>query len=99
MRDLNALKSIGCGGEYFASALCLIKFNKVVYKELGGTYSFLGWLSRIYLVGQSAGAHLGACALLLQAEKQITDGTAGLTWISSQIKAYVALSGGLVNSN
>lgn len=50
--------------------------------------------NKIYLVGQSAGAHLGACALLLQAEKQITDGTAGLTWISSQIKAYVALSGG-----
>lgn len=51
MRDLNVLKLIGCGGEYFVSVFCFIKFNKVVYKEFGGIYSFFGWLSRIYLVG------------------------------------------------
>jgi len=50
--------------------------------------------SRVYLAGQSAGAHLAACALLMQAEKEINEDPAKLVWRSSQIKAYLAISGG-----
>ncbi|KAG0591142.1 hypothetical protein KC19_1G153200 [Ceratodon purpureus] len=50
--------------------------------------------NKIYLVGQSAGAHLGACALLMQAKKQTLEERAELTWKASQLKAYFALSGG-----
>lgn len=50
--------------------------------------------SRVYLAGQSAGAHLAACALLMQAEKEITQDPADLVWRSSQINACMAISGG-----
>jgi len=50
--------------------------------------------SRVYLAGQSAGAHLAACALLMQAEKEVKDDPSELAWRSSQIKAYFAISGG-----
>lgn len=82
--------------------LKLIYFTKLcvdVYRQLGRSYSILECLSRIYLAGQSAGAHLGACALLIQAMKQITEGPAELAWKASQMKAYLALSGGLVYIN
>lgn len=53
--------------------------------------------SRVYLAGQSAGAHLAACALLMQAEKEITQGSSELSWRSSQISACMAISGGWVD--
>ncbi|KAL0408805.1 UNVERIFIED_CONTAM: putative isoprenylcysteine alpha-carbonyl methylesterase ICMEL1 [Sesamum radiatum] len=48
--------------------------------------------NRIYLMGQSAGAHIAACALLDKAIKE-AGGEKG-TWSVSQIKAYFGLSGG-----
>ncbi|KAL7001286.1 putative isoprenylcysteine alpha-carbonyl methylesterase icmel1 [Sarracenia purpurea var. burkii] len=49
--------------------------------------------NRIYLMGQSAGAHIGACALLEQAIKEAGEGER-TSWSLSQIKAYFGLSGG-----
>lgn len=51
-----------------------------------------GDLNRIYLMGQSAGAHISACALLEQAIKESKGGS--MSWSVSQIKAYFGLSGG-----
>ncbi|KAL9226009.1 hypothetical protein vseg_001868 [Gypsophila vaccaria] len=48
---------------------------------------------RIYLMGQSAGAHIAACALVEQAIKEVGEG-GSLTWSVSHIKAYFGLSGG-----
>ncbi|KAI3461992.1 hypothetical protein Pfo_018655 [Paulownia fortunei] len=48
--------------------------------------------SRIYLMGQSAGAHIAACALLEQAIKEAVGEK--ISWSVSQIKAYFGLSGG-----
>ncbi|CAL1405432.1 unnamed protein product [Linum trigynum] len=48
---------------------------------------------RIYLMGQSAGAHISSCALLDQAFKE-AKGEKGTCWSVSQIKAYFGLSGG-----
>lgn len=48
---------------------------------------------RIYLMGQSAGAHIAACTLLEQAIKEAGEGES-TTWSVSQIKAYFGLSGG-----
>ncbi|XP_021760041.1 isoprenylcysteine alpha-carbonyl methylesterase ICME-like [Chenopodium quinoa] len=52
---------------------------------------------RIYLVGQSAGAHISACALLEQAIRESQGESC--SWSVSQIKTYFSLSGGfnLVN--
>lgn len=47
---------------------------------------------RIYLMGQSAGAHISACVLVQQAIKE-TRGES-ISWSVSQIKAYFGLSGG-----
>ncbi|EXB65559.1 putative isoprenylcysteine alpha-carbonyl methylesterase ICMEL1 [Morus notabilis] len=49
--------------------------------------------NRIYLMGQSAGAHIAACALLEQAIKEAGEGVS-ISWSVSQIKAYFGLSGG-----
>ncbi|XP_037497095.1 probable isoprenylcysteine alpha-carbonyl methylesterase ICMEL1 isoform X2 [Jatropha curcas] len=49
--------------------------------------------NRIYLMGQSAGAHIAACTLLEQAIKEAGEGES-ITWSLSQIKAYFGLSGG-----
>ncbi|KAL3501622.1 hypothetical protein ACH5RR_036071 [Cinchona calisaya] len=49
--------------------------------------------NRIYLMGQSAGAHIAACALLEQAIKEAGEGES-TSWSVSQIKAYFGLSGG-----
>ena len=58
------------------------------------------------MAGQSAGAHLAACALVEQAIKEyrINKGTDArgsvkgveqeLTWVASQFKAYFGISGG-----
>ncbi|XAR65365.1 hypothetical protein NMG60_11009464 [Bertholletia excelsa] len=48
---------------------------------------------RIYLMGQSAGAHIAACALLEQAINEAGEGES-TSWSLSQIKAYFGLSGG-----
>ncbi|KAK2998615.1 hypothetical protein RJ639_024616 [Escallonia herrerae] len=48
--------------------------------------------NRIYLMGQSAGAHISACALLEQAIKESR--RESISWSVSQIKAYFGLSGG-----
>lgn len=55
--------------------------------------SYGGDPNRIYLIGQSAGAHIAACALLDQAIKECGEGES-TTWSTSQIKAYFGLSGG-----
>ncbi|CAM8886002.1 unnamed protein product [Rhodiola kirilowii] len=48
--------------------------------------------NKIYLMGQSAGAHIGACALWEQAIKESKRET--ISWSVSQIQAYFGLSGG-----
>ncbi|GFQ01370.1 isoprenylcysteine alpha-carbonyl methylesterase icme [Phtheirospermum japonicum] len=48
--------------------------------------------NRVYLMGQSAGAHIAACALLEQAIKESNGEKT--PWSVSQIKAYFGLSGG-----
>jgi hypothetical protein len=48
---------------------------------------------RIYLVGQSAGAHIATCALLNQAIRESGEGDTS-SWSVSQIKAYFGISGG-----
>ncbi|PKI69899.1 isoprenylcysteine alpha-carbonyl methylesterase ICME-like isoform X1 [Punica granatum] len=48
--------------------------------------------NRIYLMGQSAGAHIAACALIEQAIKESLGDS--ISWSVSQIKAYFGLSGG-----
>ncbi|PRQ53162.1 putative alpha/Beta hydrolase [Rosa chinensis] len=48
---------------------------------------------RIYLMGQSAGAHISSCALLEQAIKESKKEEI-ISWSVSQIKAYFGLSGG-----
>lgn len=62
--------------------------------------------NRLYLAGQSAGAHLAACALVEQARKdcergksdaaneECEDDEAKSTWRASQFKAYFGISGG-----
>lgn len=47
---------------------------------------------RVFLMGQSAGAHIAACALLDQAVKESCGER--ISWSVSQIKAYFGLSGG-----
>ncbi|KAK8914094.1 Isoprenylcysteine alpha-carbonyl methylesterase ICME [Platanthera zijinensis] len=54
--------------------------------------SYGGDPNRIYLMGQSAGAHIAACALVHQAIKEC--GENDISWSVSQIKAYFGLSGG-----
>ncbi|RWR85601.1 putative isoprenylcysteine alpha-carbonyl methylesterase ICMEL1 isoform X1 [Cinnamomum micranthum f. kanehirae] len=49
--------------------------------------------NRIYLIGQSAGAHIASCALLNQAIKESGEAESA-TWSVSQLKAYVGISGG-----
>ena len=46
-------------------------------------------------MGQSAGVHIAACALVDQAIKE-SDPTQSTTWSVSQIKSYFGLSGGYV---
>ncbi|KAK9924761.1 hypothetical protein M0R45_033113 [Rubus argutus] len=48
---------------------------------------------RIYLMGQSAGAHISSCALLEQAIKE-SKMEESISWSASKIKAYFGLSGG-----
>ncbi|XP_059452800.1 isoprenylcysteine alpha-carbonyl methylesterase ICME-like [Corylus avellana] len=51
--------------------------------------------NRIYLMGQSAGAHISACALVEQAIKESESGKEeSISWSVSQLKAYFGLSGG-----
>ncbi|CAM8919077.1 unnamed protein product [Rhodiola kirilowii] len=48
--------------------------------------------NKIYLMGQSAGAHIGACAIWEQAIKESKGER--VSWRASQINAYFGLSGG-----
>ncbi|XP_066380710.1 probable isoprenylcysteine alpha-carbonyl methylesterase ICMEL1 isoform X2 [Miscanthus floridulus] len=57
--------------------------------------SYGGEPSRIYLVGQSAGAHIAACALLNQAIRECGEGDTS-SWSVSQLKAYFGISGGIM---
>ncbi|GLJ12500.1 hypothetical protein SUGI_0192200 [Cryptomeria japonica] len=50
--------------------------------------------SRIYVVGQSAGAHISSCVLVHQAIEEAKIGRENLSWSTSQIKAYFGISGG-----
>lgn len=54
--------------------------------------SYGGDPNQIYLMGQSAGAHISACALLEQAVKESKGEE--ISWSVTQIKAYFGLSGG-----
>jgi prenylcysteine alpha-carboxyl methylesterase len=46
-------------------------------------------------MGQSAGAHISACALVEQAIKESESGKGeSISWSVSQLKAYFGLSGG-----
>lgn len=68
--------------------------------------SFGGDPDRLYLAGQSAGAHIAACALLEQMKKESERAkiqqtseenqrdAAELAWNASQFKAYFSISGG-----
>uniref|UniRef100_A0A0E0MZV6 protein-S-isoprenylcysteine alpha-carbonyl methylesterase n=1 Tax=Oryza rufipogon TaxID=4529 RepID=A0A0E0MZV6_ORYRU len=56
--------------------------------------SYGGDPNRIYLVGQSAGAHIAACALIEQAVKESSGQS--ISWSVTQIKAYFGLSGGIM---
>ncbi|KAJ1412797.1 Alpha/Beta hydrolase fold [Sesbania bispinosa] len=49
--------------------------------------------NRIYLMGQSAGAHISSCALMDQAIRE-SGKEESVSWSISQIKAYFGLSGG-----
>lgn len=49
--------------------------------------------NRIYVMGQSAGAHIAACALVEKAIQEAGEGESS-SWSLSQIKAYFGLSGG-----
>ncbi|OAY75260.1 putative isoprenylcysteine alpha-carbonyl methylesterase ICME [Ananas comosus] len=59
--------------------------------------SYGGDPNQIYLIGQSAGAHIAACSLLDQAIKE-AEGEV-INWSVSQIKTYFGLSGGYNMSN
>ncbi|CAK9329345.1 unnamed protein product [Citrullus colocynthis] len=50
--------------------------------------------NRIYLMGQSAGAHIAACTLVEQAIKEA--GVERVSWSVSRIKVYFGLSGGIM---
>lgn len=51
--------------------------------------------NRIYLMGQSAGAHISACVLVEQAIKESKSVKGeSISWSVSQLKAYFGLSGG-----
>ncbi|PNT72475.1 hypothetical protein BRADI_2g44942v3 [Brachypodium distachyon] len=54
--------------------------------------SYGGDPNQIYLMGQSAGAHIAACALMEQAVKESSGQP--ISWSVTQIKAYFGLSGG-----
>ncbi|XP_020597549.1 probable isoprenylcysteine alpha-carbonyl methylesterase ICMEL2 isoform X2 [Phalaenopsis equestris] len=55
--------------------------------------SYGGDRDRIYLMGQSAGAHIASCALVHQAIKECEEGD-DISWSVSQLNAYFGLSGG-----
>jgi prenylcysteine alpha-carboxyl methylesterase len=56
--------------------------------------NFGGDPNRVFLAGQSAGAHLAACALVKQAQKEGSEDLTKLSWRSCKLKAFLAISGG-----
>ncbi|KAF3646697.1 Isoprenylcysteine alpha-carbonyl methylesterase ICME [Capsicum annuum] len=107
--DYRLRKTVLLGGWVFLSLmyLCVINFPQGtisdMVKEASQGISFIcnkiaeygGDPNRIYLMGQSAGAHIAACTLLEQAIKE-ADAEQRACWSVSQIKAYFGLSGGYV---
>uniref|UniRef100_A0A1D1Y103 protein-S-isoprenylcysteine alpha-carbonyl methylesterase n=1 Tax=Anthurium amnicola TaxID=1678845 RepID=A0A1D1Y103_9ARAE len=55
--------------------------------------SYGGDPNQIFLIGQSAGAHIATCTLLDQAIRECGEGE-NTAWSVSQIKAYIGISGG-----
>ncbi|CAN6478418.1 unnamed protein product [Victoria cruziana] len=51
--------------------------------------------NRIYVMGQSAGAHISACAVVEQAMKEC-GGATDSAWSITQIRAYFGISGGIM---
>jgi hypothetical protein len=51
-------------------------------------------VNRVFLAGHSAGAHLAACALVKQAQKEVFEDATKLSWRSHELKAFFAISGG-----
>ncbi|KAL5668509.1 hypothetical protein ACJX0J_020730, partial [Zea mays] len=66
--------------------------SEVISFICNNVVSFGGDPNKIYLMGQSAGAHIVACALLEQAIKESKG--ENTYWNVAQIKAYFGLSGG-----
>ncbi|EFJ08258.1 hypothetical protein SELMODRAFT_170246 [Selaginella moellendorffii] len=56
--------------------------------------SYGGNVDRLYLAGQSAGAHIASCALVNQARKEAIHGKCNLLWSATQFKAFFGISGG-----
>ncbi|XP_026407773.1 isoprenylcysteine alpha-carbonyl methylesterase ICME-like isoform X4 [Papaver somniferum] len=59
---------------------------------LNNIAEYEGDLNRVYLMGQSAGAHIAACALVEKAAHASAEREN--SWSASQIKAYFGISGG-----
>lgn len=78
--DPNRYQSYLCTNKYFFNSFLIMVILHVV-------------MYRVYLMGQSAGAHISSCALLEQAIKE-SQGEESILWSVSQIKAYFGLSGG-----
>ncbi len=53
-----------------------------------------GKFGRLFLIGQSAGAHLSTCALVWQAVEESEEDGPVLPWKPSQFKAFMGISGG-----
>nr|GMC93467.1 probable isoprenylcysteine alpha-carbonyl methylesterase ICMEL2 [Ipomoea batatas]GMC95130.1 probable isoprenylcysteine alpha-carbonyl methylesterase ICMEL2 [Ipomoea batatas] len=76
-------------GNFLQVFLFCNKPNHIISSK---SYFLCTSLCRIYLMGQSAGAHISACALVKQAIKESRGEK--VSWSVSRIKAYFGLSGG-----
>lgn len=79
-------------GNNFSLLIYLLPYILYSFSEHTVYFSYV-CSCRIYLMGQSAGAHIAACTLLEQAIKECGEG-GSTSWSVSQIKAYFGLSGG-----
>lgn len=80
--------------EVILTGTIIISSYFIFFTFLSTFFTSFGLLfSRIFLMGQSAGAHIAACALLDQAIKESSK-EESTSWNVSQIKAYFGLSGG-----
>ena len=81
----------GDPNRWYNSFFC--SFMSLLFLKLFPWFLLACYLIRIYLMGQSAGAHISACVLLDQAIRE-AKGEESISWSVSQIKAYFGLSGG-----